>query len=159
MRLSASRGCVRDGRRAYSFGFDRDKYCFVGVLSTTNALISMVACDLGLLRGHRQPTGLAALSSSLGAGLPPRIPLSASPPALRCEGGGLWFPPEILCFYSVMTFKTLFLCDTPDPISSIFSILSPEASSKASALGTWVGCFLLSSEVECGECGYTGLHF
>lgn len=99
MRLSASRGCVRDGRRAYSFGFDRDKCCFVGVLSTTNALISMVACDLGLLRGHRQPTGLAALSSSLGAGLPPRIPLSASTPALRCEGGGGSGSPQRFCAF------------------------------------------------------------
>lgn len=76
---------MRDRRRAYSFGFDRDKYCFVGVLSTTNALISMVACDLALLRGHRQPTGLAARSSSLGLGLPLHVLLSASTQALRCE--------------------------------------------------------------------------
>lgn len=76
---------MRDGRRAYSFGFDRDKYCSVGVLSTTNALISMVACDVALLRGHRQPTGLAARSSSLGLGLPLRVLLSASTLALRCE--------------------------------------------------------------------------
>lgn len=65
---------MRDGRRAYSFGFDRDKYCFVGVLSTMNALISMVACDLARLRGHRQPAGLAAHNSSLGLGLPPHNP-------------------------------------------------------------------------------------
>ena len=65
---------MRDGRRAHSFGFDRDKCCFVGVLSTRNALIYMAARDLALLRGRRQHTGLAVHNSSLGLGLPPHNP-------------------------------------------------------------------------------------
>lgn len=145
MRLSASRGCVRDGRQAYSLGFDRDKYCFVGVLSTTKALISMVACDLGLLGGHRRPTGLAARSSSSGAGLPPRILPSASTPALRCEGVGALVPPRdfVLLFSHDFQDSLSLSAIPPAPFQASFRFchLKPQARLQLSEPG-WPASFL-----------------
>lgn len=89
------------------FSFVGNKCCFAAVLSTTHAFIALDACDLPLLRGHRQPTGLAALSISLGLGLPPRFCLSASTPALRCEAVETRVSHGDFCFDSVVTFKTL----------------------------------------------------
>lgn len=72
------RACEEGSRQACLFSFDENKCCFAAMLSTANALIFMVACDLSLLRGHRQPTGLAALSTSR-----PWPPLSPPPVSLH----------------------------------------------------------------------------
>lgn len=51
------RVCEEKSRQDYLFSFDENKYCLAAMLSTANALISMVACDLSLLGDTDSPQG------------------------------------------------------------------------------------------------------
>lgn len=76
------RVCEEGKGQACSFRFDESQRRFAAVLSTAQALISTVACDRSLLRGHGHPQPRSKPRPPLWSHLP------ASTEALRCECAG-----------------------------------------------------------------------